>query len=236
MKGAIYVEGSANSKLGKGKLDGTYTSIYGTCPKSCKLMGESCYAELSFCGITSRRLDNEAKGMTALQLARSEAVAIDNSYNGGKIPEGRCLRLHVAGDSRTVAGTRMINAAIKRWKKRGGKYAFSYTHAWQTVHRDEWEHVSVLASVDSIEDVANAKKRGYAPAIIVIEHLSDKVYTIEGSNVKWIPCPAQTRKIDCATCKLCMNSSYLEQSNHGIALSIHGVRKNNFKRRLDIIK
>src|SRR5690606_10093649 len=106
------------------------------------------------------------------QVARAEAQAIDQSYNGGPVPAGRNMRLHVSGDSRTIAGTRMINNAVGRWQQRGGGVVWSYTHCWDHVTRDLWSNVSMLASVDTVEEVTYAQQNGYAPAIVVAEHIS----------------------------------------------------------------
>lgn len=232
MNGAIYVSDSGNAKLmGSQKVDATYVSIQASCPKSCPLMGEGCYAQLGNVGIYSHRLDEEATGMSALEAARSEAAVIDSAYKGGPVPSGRPLRLHVAGDSRTLAGTRLINNAVVRWKKRGGGDCWSYTHVWQTVPRQTWSNVSILASVSNTAEVPEARKQGYAPAIVVDTHPSDKAYTLEGSDVKWIPCPAQTREVGCSDCKLCFNADRLYDGNFGIAFSVHGVRKETLKKK-----
>src|SRR5580704_7162132 len=139
MRGAIYVEGSKNSKLaGSNPVDSTYCSIKHTCPETCSLKNTGCYAQNSFVGMVNWRMQQRAKGSSPLQVARREAQAIDQSYNGKKVPNGRPMRLHVSGDSRTVKGTRLINAAVGRWKQRGGGDCWSYTHAWQRVPRKEW--------------------------------------------------------------------------------------------------
>lgn len=241
MNGAIYVSNSGNSKIsGSNKVDATYTSIQATCPNTCALKNEACYAELSFTGIQSKRLNREAEGMTPLQVARSEAKAIDNAYQGGPIPANRDMRVHVAGDSRTVTGTRIINKAVGRWKKRGGGDCWSYTHAWKSVHRKEWSNISILASIDNVDDAKLARKQGYAPAIVVAEFKDSKAFNIKGSKVKWIPCPAQTKpggkEVSCVDCRLCFKSDYLYQANCGIAFAAHGIKKNNIKRRLNVIK
>lgn len=236
MEGALYVSDSGNSKImGSKKVDATYVSIEASCPKSCPLKGEGCYAQLSFVGITTNRLDEEADGFSALQAARAEAKVIDGSYNGKSVPKGRDLRIHVAGDSRTIAGTKLINNAVKRWKKRGGGNVWSYTHAWKNVPRKEWDQVSILASVSTIDEVPEALSQGYAPTIVVPEHSSDKAYKLEGSDIKWIPCPAQTRGVGCSDCRLCFNADRLLSGNFGIAFSVHGVKKNNIKRRLTVV-
>lgn len=237
MNGAIYVSDSGNTKImGSRKVDATYVSIQASCPKDCPLMGEGCYAELSFVGITTHRLDDEAAGLTALQAARAEAKAINTSYNGKNIPAGRDLRLHVAGDSRTVTGTKLINDAVGKWKLRGGNDCWSYTHAWQHVPRSAWSNVSILASINSVEDVSAAKQQGYAPALVVGEHVSDRAYQLSGSDTKWIPCPAQTRGVGCSDCRLCFDADRLYQSNLGIAFAAHGVKKNIIKRQLPVVK
>ncbi len=237
MNGAIYVSDSGNKKImGSKKVDATYVSIKASCPKDCPLMGEGCYAQLGPVGIHTARLDKEAEGFTALQAARAEAAAIDGAYKGESIPEGRDMRLHVAGDSRTLAGTRLINNAVGRWKKRGGGDCWSYTHAWKHVPREEWNNVSMLASVNNVQDVWDAREMGYAPAIVVPEHPSDKAYKLDGCDVKWIPCPAQTREVGCSDCRLCFNADRLHRDNFGIAFAVHGARKSNLKRHLKVIK
>lgn len=237
MNGAIYVSDSGNTKImGSKKVDATYASIESSCPNSCALKEKGCYAQLSFVGMQVKRLDREAEGTSALQVARAEAQAIDKSYNGGDVPKGRDLRIHVAGDSRTLAGTRLINNAVARWKKRGGGSAWSYTHVWKAIPRQEWSNVSILASVDSVEQVAEARKQGYAPAIVVDTHATDKAYKLPNSDVKWIPCPAQTRDVGCSDCRLCFNADRLYKSNMGIAFAAHGIKKNQIKRRLNVIQ
>lgn len=237
MNGAKYVSDSGNAKIsGSQKVDATYVSVTATCPLNCPLKDDGCYAQTGPTGIHVTRLDRETDNISALQVARAEAQAIDNAYNAGRVPRGRSLRLHVSGDSRTVAGTRLINNAIGRWKVRGGGIAWAYTHCWDSIMRDQWSNVEMLASVDSVKDVEYARQNGYAPAIVVSEHPSERAYLLPDSDVKWIPCPAQTRNISCCDCKLCFNTERLYNSNMGIAFEAHGVKKNTIKRRLNVLK
>lgn len=241
MNGAIYVEGSKNSKLAGSKpIDGTYTSIKATCSPTCPLkITKTCYGTLSYVGLVNRRMNKRARGGSPLALARAEAKCIDVSYNGGTVPADRDVRLHISGDSRSIKGTRVLAKAITRWKKRGGRNAFTYTHSWAHVPRKEWGPVSVLASIESTSQVAAARKNGYACAIVVSEHLSEKSYSLPGSDVVWVPCPAQTKPggkdVHCSDCRLCMKSDYLLSTNRGIAFSVHGIRKNDLKRHLNVI-
>lgn len=237
MNGAIYVEDSNNRKIsGDSKVDATYASIKKTCPDSCSLKGQGCYAQTSYTGIIVARMDKRARQGSPLALARAEARAIDQSHKGGPIPAGRDLRVHVAGDSRTVKGTRILNAAIGRWKKRGGGFAWSYTHAWKHVRRDEWIQVSVLASIENPRDSEAVRAQGYAPALVVGEHPTDKAYKLPGSETTFIPCPQQTRGVACTDCRLCMKADWLFQNNKGIAFASHGVYKGIIKRRLNVLQ
>lgn len=236
---AKYVRNSKNSKLGNLPVDSTYASIKATCPSSCELKDNGCYATLSYVNIVVNKLDKESVGLSTLEAARQEAKAIDQSYNGGKVPYNRCLRLHVSGDSRTVKGSALINSAVGRWKKRGGLDCWSYTHAWREVKRNVWKHVSMLASVATVQDAIKAREQGYAPAIVVAEFDSPKAFTIPGSNIKFIPCPAQTspggKEIGCTECRLCFNADRLYENNFGIAFAAHGVQQNKIKRKLIVL-
>ncbi len=237
MKGAIHVADSGNTKImGSKKVDATYAAIKHTCPSSCPLKDEGCYAQTSFTGIVNRRNERRAKGSSPVDVARAEAKAIDDSYNGGPVPQGRALRLHVAGDSRTLLGTRILNKSIGRWKQRGGGDCWSYTHAWRHVPREEWSNVSILASIQSTSEVEEARAQGYAPSIVVPEHPTDKAYKLPGSDTTFIPCPNQTRGIGCTDCNLCMKADWLYETNRGIAFSVHGVYKGILKRRLTVIQ
>lgn len=235
-RGAIYVEGSKNSKISGGeKVDSTYSAIATTCPSTCKLKGEGCYASTGYVGLVNMRMERRVRGGSAVDVAKAEAAAIDKSYGGGDVPAGRALRIHTAGDSRTRRGTRLIAAAVARWKKRGGGAAWSYTHA-RNVPRSYWGSVSVLASVDSVEEIEAARKNGYAPAIVVQEHVSEKAYKLAGSDVKFIPCVQQTRGISCVKCRLCFDADRLFEGGMGIAFSAHGAKKGSVKRRLEMVK
>ncbi len=214
-----YIAGSKNVKIGD--VDATYASVASTCPSTCSLKDKGCYAQQGNVGIYANRLEKTS----AIVAATAEAKAIDASYRGGSVPE-RNVRIHVSGDSKTIVGTKRIAAAVKRWKARGGKAAWTYTHAHSRVHRKHWGSVSVLASLDNISQIAAARQQGYAPAIIVNKFDGAKAFMLEG--VKFIPCPAQTKdNVTCTSCKLCWDSDRLYKSNMGIAFAAHGVQKRN---------
>jgi hypothetical protein len=236
MNGSTYVQGSKNSKISSSNsVDAIYVST-NSCPKNCSFAEKGCYAKLGMVGITTTRLNKESDKMSALQLARAEAKSIDQAYAGKNIPAGKNLRLHVSGDCRSIEGAKVINKAIGRWHKRGGNIAWSYTHCWDHVLREVWSNVSMLASVDKVEDVQYVRQNGYAPAIVVAEHLSDKAYKLPNCDTTFIPCPSQTRGIKCDQCMLCGRADFLFENNKGIAFSAHGPQKNAIKKRLAVIQ
>lgn len=238
MNGAKYIQNSKNKKISghKNTIDTTYTSIKHSCPNSCQMKQDgTCYAMLGPTQFHVSKLDKEAEGKTSLQLARVEAKAINESYNSGIVPNGRMLRLHTAGDTKSPSAAKVINKAVGKWQARGGGLCYGYTHAWSEVLREVWSNVSMLASISSIKEVDIARENGYAVAIVVGKHLSEKVYKLPNCDVKWIPCPSQTKKISCAECKLCARSEFLFKNNYGIAFEAHGVRKNSLVRRLNVL-
>jgi hypothetical protein len=179
------------------------------------------------------------KSMRPEAVARVERDAIVKSFEGGKIPQdgargGRDLRLHVSGDARTRRAVRILAGAVKNWIGRGGGAVWSYTHAWQTVPRRDWGKTSILASMTDPALAAAARKQGYAPALVVQHHASDKAYQVAGSDVTWIPCPQQTRDVACSDCRLCMDSQRLFNANMGIAFAAHGAT-NKIKKHLTVV-
>lgn len=191
----------------------TYASIASSCPKSCALQGEGCYAQGGRVAILVKSLD--AAKETALQVARSEAQQIRD--NAKRAPNGYPMRLHASGDCRTNATARIVSDAACEWPGP----VWTYTHAWRDVDRSSWQGVSVLASIEDPRDGREAIRAGYAPALVVHSHPSDgRAFQREG--VTWIPCPEQTRGVECIRCRLCFDADALKQRRTGIAFAVHG--------------
>jgi hypothetical protein len=222
MVAAKLVLESSNSKLGN--VAATYASIDGSCPKSCALKDNGCYAQLAFVGIHVSRLNKDA--IDARSTARDEARAIREAIKLEK--NVRPLRLHVAGDCRTDEAAKILSAATKDWNNP----VWTYTHAWKDVKRNSWgKHISVLASVDNAKDLKRAKSRGYAAAVVVDKFPNKKAFDFHG--FKAIPCPNQTHEnVTCESCKLCTRDSFLKEANTIIAFEAHG----SMKRKLPVVK
>jgi len=234
-KGAIFVRRSKNVKVGN--VSATYASIKNTCSSTCPLKANrSCYAMNSFVGMVNRRMNSRARQYSPLQVARSEAKAINESYRGGKVPAGRMMRMHVSGDCKVVKGVRLLAKAAVRWTARQGGPIWSYTHSHAHVPRKEWGTISVLASIESVSQVAAVRASGYAPALVINSFVSDKAFSVPGCDTVFIPCPAQTKdKVSCESCKLCTRADWLFATNKGIAFAVHGIRSADLKRHLAVV-
>jgi hypothetical protein len=235
----IFVENSNNSKIlgKKGKVSTTYASIDKSCPKSCSLKNE-CYASYGMVGFHVRKLNAVEGNYSPRDIARLEYKLIRDSFGKGRIPQdgaqgGRDLRIHVAGEARTSGAARFMARAGASWYRRGGGKVWSYTHAWQTVPRKHWGKVSILGSANTLEDIPKILAQGYAPTIVVSKHESPKAKMIQGVN--FIPCPAQTKGIGCADCRLCLNADGLLARKAGISFEAHGVKTKQLKSRLKIL-
>lgn len=211
---AIAVRKSKNRKTGP--VAATYAAQQ-SCPASCPFQGAGCYAEKGRMGLHTRRLNKASKDAEPLDVARSEAAAIDSIAR--PVP-GLPLRLHVVGDCPTSEAARTVADAAERYAERGGGKAWTYTHAWETVDRAEWGNVSVLASVHDLNSAEAASRRGYAPAVVVEMHDSPKAWK-DAHGRRWIPCPEQTRGVTCSKCRLCFNADYLRDTRSGIAFAKH---------------
>lgn len=214
-KPAIAVARSNNAKIGDAAV--TYAA-QGSCPSSCVFKdGGGCYAENGrlFAGVT-QKLNASAEGMTSEEIAAAEAKEID----GMEVVRGRPMRLHTVGDCSTDVAALIVSSAAHRYVMRGGGPVWTYTHAWRSVKRRSWRDVNVFASCETPEDVADARARGYAAAIVVPEFPSERAFAMDGAMV--VPCPAQTRHRSCTECRLCMDDQARFNDGVTIGFEVHG--------------
>lgn len=185
-----------------------------SCPTSCPLQNAGCYAEDGFAGLQTRRL-NRSPTTDPLALALLEAKKIREKLSG-KLP----LRLHVVGDCRTEETARIVTAACEEYMDKHGQPVWNYTHAWKVVPREAWGRTATFASCDKVEDLAEAKERGYAPALVVARHLRSKVYEMGGHKI--LPCRHQTHGEQCDSCRLCFDDKTFTNHDLTLAFAAHG--------------
>lgn len=209
---------SKNVKVGD--VAATYAPIQNTCPDTCALKNNGCYAQTGNVGFQVRRLERTWAGLSGDTLAELEGSEIAGqglalSLAGVRKP----LRIHVSGDATSDLRARALANGARHWPGP----VWSYTHAWRTVARESWGRVSVLASVETLSQASEALSRGFAPAIVVSAHPADgKAWRDPETGVKVIPCPSQTRDVTCVDCGLCFRDGTLIAQRAAIAFAAHG--------------
>lgn len=217
-------------------VSSTYVSVKATCPDSCAFKREGCYATAMNGYTFVATLDKTT--LTALNVTRYESEAIDGMFPRG-VPQdgyrgGRDLRLHVSGEVSCSKGARLLAGSATRWKERGGGDVWTYTSRWESIDRNDWGEISVLASVQSTDKARQAIQRGYAPAITLPYFPRDKAFIVDG--LKIIPCPAETRGKTCATCRLCFDDGKIRSQNAVIGFALHGRGSSAARRALGVIQ
>lgn len=205
----------------------TYASIEATCPDSCAFKRSGCFADAGFTKMAGQLMDRAAAGRTPLEVIREEARLIRSAWKGRRIPQdgargGRDLRIHVGGDVDSADGARFLGAAARGWRARGGGAVWTYTHRWREIPRSAWgAGLQVFASIEDPADIERAAARGYPSALVVEAFASRRAQPI-AERWKLIPCPAETGKATCSSCRLCLDRDVLAM-RAVIGFAIHGI-------------
>ena len=235
LRGVRYIRRSGNRKLGRHSVDAIYIAIAPSC-LDCPFKPDEdgkkgCWGTVGRVGIVNMRLEEEAVGMDRRTLGREVARAIEEAYVR-RVPEGRYLRLPVIGDVSTPSAVDPVRKAIARWLAKGGAGVWGYTHGWRRVPRASWGSASMLASVETIAEVSQAREQGYAAARVVASFPNGPRAWME-EGVRHIPCPEQTLGVRCEDCQLCFNDKALLERDSIIAFRVHSQIK---KRALTVLQ
>ncbi len=215
---------SKNSKVGD--VAATYAPISKTCPASCPLRDNGCYAQGGNVGFKVRRTEEYSADLDGDTVAILEGDEIADMARHA--PAGHALRIHVSGDATTSFRAKQMARGAAHWP---GK-VWSYTHAWRDVPRERWGVVSILASCESTHQANEALDAGYAAALVVEDHPPDgRAFTV--GRLKLIPCPSQTRGVKCTDCRLCWNDDLLLRQHAAITFAAHGATR---KRTLTVLQ
>lgn len=178
-----------------GPMAAVYRPVGLTCPASCPLLNNGCYAQ---------------RGPANLVANRSKKTTFDFDSLIAKMPRNiNTIRLNVTGDFLDESGNpdlTYINALKEAAKKNPDITFYGYTHAWKELtpyFKDMPENVHVLASVNNKDEAKEAKALGWHYARVT------ESYDREKNEVY---CPVDKAKkekrkpnITCAECKLCFN-------------------------------
>ena len=256
---------SENSKVGISTC--TYAT-QASCPNGrnssylCPLLGEGCYAEdpKGYTKFTTNELNRHAGFsnkdpvgsspiVTPDQVAADEAFALRDVYDRiwKKKSSKQPMRVHVVGDCVTSKSAGLVSDAAEPFAftlPYGAKSVWAYTHAWRDVSRGSWSsRLSVLASVDTIEDLEAATRRGWACAMVIQRFQQSKLGNYVAvrlqNKLTAIPCPFEVNRVVEASggkrahvqcvmnngaggCRLCLKEDFLKSIGGFVTFAAHG--------------
>ena len=191
-----FTKKSSNKKVGPIPVT---TSSKATCPASCPMLENGCYASAGF--HTNLHWDYVTRGERGTDVATfADTIR--------KLKPGQLWRHNVAGDLQgaddTIDGPALWDIVAANTGRRG----FSYTH----YPIDKGENLALIEGANRAGFTLNISANGPDEAIEIAERTTAPVVTIVPSDF-WklgdkvgdiVRCPAETRdEVTCATCKLC---------------------------------
>ena len=187
-----------------------------SCPSTCPLKGEGCYAETGPMSIAWRKLDGSSEGVTWEQMLAGIK----------SLPEGQVWRHNTAGDLPHSRGRVLAKELGQLVQANLGKRGFTYTHHMLTDDNVRWLRAAndygftVNASNETLEGVDAAMDAGLPAVVVLPSTTTENVVTPKGRRV--VLCPAVTHdNVTCESCRLCANS----KREVAIGFPAHGGRR-----------
>ena len=205
---------SANKKTGPIPVSTTSSN---TCPTSCGQYS-ACYAKSGPLALHWSAVSKGQRGMTLAQFC----AAIES------LPEGTLWRHNQAGDLPGYDGEINRYDMLEIVMANSGRRGFTYTHKPMTernasiVKRANKCGFTVNLSADTVAQADEYAAMGIAPVVLTVPEDTRQNFTTPAGN-KVVICPAETRGVTCADCKLCAWS----ERKAIIAFPAHGSRKNH---------
>jgi hypothetical protein len=193
------------------------TTSKASCPSSCSLKNNGCYAESGPLGIHWSMVTSGKRG--------TDWETFCNDIK--KLPKGITWRHNQAGDLPTI-GDDLIDATMlgQLIDANKGKKGFTYTHypmkPWNVglIESANKLGFTINLSAESYDEADTLAALNIGPVVTIqSEGMPKTTYTKEGRKV--ITCPATYMDdVSCYTCKLCQ-----KQRSVIIAFPVHGTSK-----------
>ena len=228
-----------------GRCAATYCP-YQTCPDTCPLKPtiapdgsfkqDWCYASCGTVGVN--HMGHITKAAVAVPL---NTIAKEESDGVARLRGDKPCRLHVGGETANTAHAELLAGAAEVYTSKHGQPVFTYTHNWKTIPRAAFGSISVLASCEYPEQVAEANTLGYAAALLIPE-LPESGKAFSYGGVKVLPCPAAVDEtVHCDNCGgeakgFCMRDGWLKQHGLTIGLKIHSGNKANARELTQLLR
>lgn len=198
-----------------------------TCPSSCPLLKNGCYAEGYYTQLHWDKVTSGERGTNWNDFINSIK----------SLPKKVLWRHNVSGDlvgSNDVIDAQALAQLVQANKNKSG---FTYTHYpmtnnnnIQAVKMANNGGFTVNLSANNLKQADDYKALNIAPVVVVVAEDCDKVsYTEKGNKI--VVCPAQTSdKVTCSSCGLCQNS----KRDYIIGFRVHGTYTKKAKVSLSI--
>ena len=208
---------SSNAKTGPIAVSMTESK---SCPDTCALKSNGCYAKMSYTGIQWRQLDKGTHGIEWDYFIKELS----------RLPYGSIFRHNVAGDLPHDKGMldhhKIRDMVYALHKKQGFTYTHHVVNPWNkaVVRKANSLGFTINVSCDSLEQVDKLYSSGL-PLVTILPEASDKVTTTPAGN-RVVTCPATYNdNVQCFNCgsgrPLCARADRA----YAIGFPVHGAGK-----------
>ena len=226
-----FIRCSGNSKTGYIPVSKTEMK---TCPSTCSLNGNGCYAQYHHIYNRWRKISSGESGINWDDFCNQIRA----------LPKNQLWRHNVAGD---LPGND-ININLKEFAQlveaNSGRKGFTFTHKpvglsgqslvnARAIRAANINGFTVNLSADTLQQADEVYALGIGPVAVVVPHdIEHKPFKTPAGNHAVI-CPAVTRKeIQCVNCGLCA----IANRKAIVAFPAHGVRKKNVSQLVQLRK
>lgn len=188
-----FVKRSKNGKLG---IMSAFYRTPDTCPDTCPLKDEGCYALFGPGGVGPFKI-------AAKHGSDDVASVIDQAIR--EVPQNGILRWEVSGDVVLPDGVTIDHEYIAQTNRfvaaRPDVRVIRYSHAWRQMSPEMFAY-PVNASCETLQDISEARAAGWQ-TVITATGPDDEVIGMTVDESRAIICPNQTHGVTCAECQLC---------------------------------
>lgn len=188
-----------------------------SCPDSCSLKGNGCYAE-------------NAPLVWGWQKDAVRGVSWDEMlWNIKRLAKGQLWRMNEAGDLPKISSHHIHQGLLDELiLANKGKRGFTYTHYdfrekhnREQIRKANRAGFTINVSADNLEQADEYMEIRGAPVVVILPLGTPNVsYTPAGNKV--VACPAEkSKRVTCATCVLCQKAD----RPYIIGFRAHGTRK-----------
>ena len=206
---------SSNSKTGPIP---TTVSNRGTCPDTCPLKSNGCYADSYYTSMHWNKVTSGERG--------TDWQGFINSIKA--LPKRILWRHNVSGDLVGSNDTINTHALVQLVNANKNKSGFTYTHYpmisannVQAVKHANANGFTVNLSANDLNQADSYKALNIGPVVLIVSEDTKQVSYTPNNN-KVVVCPAQTsEKVTCSSCTLCQKAD----RDYIIGFRVHGTYK-----------